>query len=387
MNRASKAKEKTELASEEEKRKLAQAEALMNTEKTIYKGITIPEGFAPTKVEGEDSLDDGLVIIDGYGNEYVWVEVPKTITVYPTAGISITNFTDEEYSEIEKDLITYTSKYKNNNTECSDIWYKDEDNSDWLTEKEYYDLKKTMLKSVYQNAGFWIGRYETGIEDYDGQIREYQTEYNIKHEATQTPVIKANAYPYNWVCRTQAQKLASNMNSGSYTSSLLFGIQWDLTLKYIEEKIAEKDTSSDSREKIQTLLSSNSEEIGNYSNSELILRSGKYSIFGNIGKWYNNDSNENEDIVFNCVKKVVEERSKTILLTTGASNQTKLQNIYDMAGNVWELTLEKFHVNDIPCSTRGGAYSELSSHWYASYRSYASTKHNNSDVGFRVAMY
>ena len=71
LNRASEAKEKTELASEEEKRKLAQAEALMNTEKTIYKGITIPEGFAPTKVEGEDSLDDGLVIIDGYGNEYV----------------------------------------------------------------------------------------------------------------------------------------------------------------------------------------------------------------------------------------------------------------------------------------------------------------------------
>ncbi len=59
------------------KKKLAQAEALMNTEKTTYKGVTLPEGFAPTKIEGEDSIDDGLVIIDGYGNEYVWVEVPK----------------------------------------------------------------------------------------------------------------------------------------------------------------------------------------------------------------------------------------------------------------------------------------------------------------------
>ena len=79
LNRAQEAKEKTEVANQDEQRKLAQAEALMNTEKSTYKGITIPAGFAPTKQEGEDSLDDGLVITDGYGNEFVWVEVPKTI--------------------------------------------------------------------------------------------------------------------------------------------------------------------------------------------------------------------------------------------------------------------------------------------------------------------
>ena len=87
LNRASEAKEKTEIASEDERRKLAQAEALMSTEKTTYKGVTLPEGFAPTKIEGEDSIDDGLVITDGYGNEYVWVEVPKADEVYQTAGL------------------------------------------------------------------------------------------------------------------------------------------------------------------------------------------------------------------------------------------------------------------------------------------------------------
>lgn len=101
MNRASEAKEKTDTANKDEQRKLAQAEALMSTEKTTYKGVTLPEGFAPTKIEGEDSIDDGLVITDGYGNEYVWVEVPKADEVYQTAGLSITAFTDEEYGKIE----------------------------------------------------------------------------------------------------------------------------------------------------------------------------------------------------------------------------------------------------------------------------------------------
>ena len=59
LNRASEAKEKTEIASVDEQRKLAQAEALMNTEKTTYKGLTLPEGFAPTKIDGEDSIDEG----------------------------------------------------------------------------------------------------------------------------------------------------------------------------------------------------------------------------------------------------------------------------------------------------------------------------------------
>ena len=39
LNRAAEAKDKTETSNEDEKRKLAQAEALMNTEKTTYRRI------------------------------------------------------------------------------------------------------------------------------------------------------------------------------------------------------------------------------------------------------------------------------------------------------------------------------------------------------------
>ena len=75
LNRAGEAKEKTEASSMDEQRKIAQAEALMTTEKTTYKGVTLPDGFVPTKVEDEDTINDGLVITDGYGNEYVWIPV------------------------------------------------------------------------------------------------------------------------------------------------------------------------------------------------------------------------------------------------------------------------------------------------------------------------
>ena len=148
LNRAAEAKEKTEISRKDEQRRLAQAEALMNTKKTTYKGVTLPEGFAPTKIDGEDSIDDGLVMTDGYGNEYVWVEVPRTTTVYPTAGLNITSFTNDEYTKIENDLHTYTADYRNG-TNFSDTFYdasndeNEANKSDWFqSEEEYNNAKK-----------------------------------------------------------------------------------------------------------------------------------------------------------------------------------------------------------------------------------------------------
>ena len=68
----------------------------------------LPTGF--TKVEGT-SLANGYTIQDSTGNQYVWVEVPKTSEVYPTAGLNITGFSNDEYAKIETDLHTYTNDY------------------------------------------------------------------------------------------------------------------------------------------------------------------------------------------------------------------------------------------------------------------------------------
>ena len=179
----------------------------------------LPEGF--TKVGGT-SLSNGYTIQDSKGNQYVWVEVPMTDEVYPTAGLNIKNFTTEEYTEIEEDLHAYTSDYRNG-TSFKDEYYSEE--ATGLTSGEYIALKQKMLKSVYQNGGFYIGKYETGIEDAP------RTSGSPSIAPTEIPIIKQNAYPYNYVTCSQAQTLANSMESGNYTSSLMFGVQWDLVLK------------------------------------------------------------------------------------------------------------------------------------------------------------
>ena len=365
LNRASEAKEKTEIASKDEQRKLAQAEALMSTGKITYKGLTLPEGFVPTKIDGEDSIDDGLVITDGYGNEYVWVEVPKTTEVYQTTGLSVTDFTNDEYGKIEDDLHTYTSDYRNG-TEYKDEYYPDGTDGWFKNEEEYNDLKHKMLKSIYQNGGFWIGRYEAGIE-------KWRTSYDV---ATIAPLSKANLYPYTYVTRTQAKVLAEQVESGSYTSSLMFGVQWDLVLKYIENKNSAKDSE------IKKKLTEDSETIGNYKNSVVSLNRGKYMSMKDYGKWHNYDS-DLED----CVKNKIKLTIRSSILTSGASDKIKLQNIYDMPGNSWEWTLEKTNETNNPCTHRGGGYVDKSTKYPANYRTVGSINYNLDYLGFRVVLF
>ena len=370
LNRATEAKEKTEISSKDEQRKLAQAEALMNTEKTTYKGVTLPEGFAPTKIDGEDSIDDGLVITDGYGNEYVWVEVPKTTTVYPTAGLNITEFTDTDYDNIEKDLHTYTNDYRNG-TSYGDVYYPDS-TTGWFEDSSAYDTaKKKMLKSVYENGGFWVGRYEAGIE----------INRTVSGNTRITPLSKVNLYPYTYVTRTQAKVLAEQVESGNYTSSLMFGVQWDLVLKYIEMKKVATVTD------IKTKLNSNSTPIGNYYTSSFTLNKGKFAQYGALSNWYDFNSEEKTNLVTGGIKQQQSSNSNTILLTTGASDTTKLQNIYDIAGNVWEWTLEKTSYDSSPCAVRGGSYYRDGSGYPANSRGNDITSNSNGGAGFRVSLY
>ena len=112
----------------------------------------------------ETNLDNGLVIEDGNGNQYVWVVVPRTTAVYATTGLGKTTFTDADYMSIENDLKNYTSTYVTTSG-YSDTWYADDKNEGWLSEPEYKTLKNSMLKSVYENGGFYVGRYEAGIAE------------------------------------------------------------------------------------------------------------------------------------------------------------------------------------------------------------------------------
>ncbi len=321
------------------------------------------------RISGTD-LSNGLVIEDSNGNQYVWVEVPKNEDVYPTAGLNIVSFTDAEYTKIENDLHTYTSVYRNGTT-YSDTWVADNDNEGWYTENEYYAQKKKMLKSVYQNGGFYVGRYEAGI-----------TEARTEHGYTSVvPMSKANLYPYNYVMRTQANVLAAKVNSGNKNCSLMFGVQWDLIMAFMHKRGNISDE----------LLTKNSEIYGNYCNSTFKLNRGKYIQYSKYT--INSTWKPITEISLNYIDQNLNKLSQTeadgILLTTGSSEQNKICNIYDMAGNVWEWTLEKTSSDELQCAERGGSFPDSSSNVPMAARNanYITLPGDLGNLGFRVSIY
>ena len=315
------------------------------------------------------SIDTGLVIKDGKENEYVWVVVPRTTAVYKTTGLGKTTFTDADYTSIEKDLKDYTSTYVTKSG-YSDTWYADDKNEGWLNETEYKTLKNSMLKSVYENGGFYVGRYEAGIDTTTGKNRTSNTDKNSEGKyitPSTAPVTKADAYPYTYVTRTQAQNLASNVNSGTKTSSLMFGVQWDLVLAFMSKDTA-KITSTD-------VLTKNSTTIGNYYDNLWTIK--------NANAQYSEDG----DTFKTCPNPFQKESNSGILLTTGADSSFSVQNIYDIAGNVFEWTLEKTSYGSVPCVKRGGIYGNSGSYSPAADRLSASTTDANDIYGFRLSLW
>ena len=147
LNRATEASKKTNEAKDEEQRQFAMAEAAMNFENTTYvdpntkEEITIPAGFAVSQVEGENTVEDGLVIIDSNGNEFVWI--PVDITEFKRV---------EGYGHGKKSEIL---------DRCNEPY-----NTGYATEKAEYEAMKL---SVETNGGFYIGRYEAG-KDTNGNV-------------------------------------------------------------------------------------------------------------------------------------------------------------------------------------------------------------------------
>ena len=335
-----------------------------------------------TKKEG--TIDTGLVIQDASGNEYVWVVVPKSLynnTAYNSNNAKKPS-SSTDYANIEYCLQQYTATYRNGKSD-SDVYYPDDKNVGWFADATAYNnLKNSMLKSVYENGGFYVGRYEAGI----GTNRTSNTDKNSEEKyitPSTAPVTKADAYPYTYVTRTQAQNLASNVNSGTKTSSLMFGVQWDLVLAFMS-----KDTAkvTDTRK-----LTSNSTTIGNYRNSVFQLsQTGKYATMSNwkLSSTWNQSTKPTTNFVDSRRNKIAQSSDGNgILVTTGTSETNKVMNIYDIAGNVWEWTLEKTSHTSGPCANRGGYYYIAGSFSPAAYRGNYSTDHSFDLVGFRVSLF
>ena len=336
-----------------------------------------------TKKEG--TIDTGLVIQDASGNEYVWVVVPKSLynnTAYNSNNAKKPS-SSTDYANIEYCLQQYTATYRNV-TGYYDVYYPDDKNVGWFAdETAYNNLKNSMLKSVYENGGFYVGRYEAGIGT--NRTSEGPTNSDGKYtiEEMPTPVSKADAYPYTYVTRTQAQNLASNVNSGTKTSSLMYGVQWDLVLAFMSKDTA-KITSTD-------VLTTDSIAIGNYRDSEFQLsQTGKYVTMSDwtFSSTWNLATAATANFVDSSRNKIAQySNGSGILVTTGTSEKNKVMKIYDVAGNVDEWTLEKTSNTDSPCATRGGNYRTIGSASPAADRYRDSTDGSDYSVGFRVSLF
>lgn len=341
------------------------------TKDTEYKDkngdtVTIPEGFKISMADTMNTVKKGLVVKDENDNKWVWIEVPED--VFTTAN------NDTDYDNIKADLIEYATDYREGQegqgANWSDEWYDGCGIEDAFT---YTTMYNKMLSSVYTNEGFWISRYEIG----DSTATINSTTRTSNSGVTGVAVSKANQIPYNFVTCSQAQKLASEMSDGTNkTGSLLFGIQWDLTCKFFE-------TNSDLT---KTDIKSDSTSWGNYRNISLKLYRGKYNISpdSSTSVWTAYGTNTTNYVMSSQTSN---NENYYQLLTTGASNQTKILNIYDFAGNEWEWTLEKTPDTSAPCVRRGACFDNAGSIRPASGRGSETRTIKNGGIAFRSTLY
>ncbi len=363
--------------------------------------VSIPKGFYVSTTPGENTINEGLVAKDTNQNEWVWIEVPKNLM---PGGLTFNS--ESDYTTLIKELKTYANPYtkgnENQDYDWKDEWYaldtdgtvvsastegltdtqKQLKTGCGLTYDEYKENYHKMLRSIYNNGGFWIGRYEAGIEGStgtdEGSLKKGRTSSSARIEdiSTSTKAIsQKDAIPYNFVTCSEAQTLANAMApDDSKTSSLLFGIQWDLVCKFIEEKEVAKlgEEGEGQRASIVASINSDSKDWGNYKNVSLNNLSSNAKSF--TSSW----SNVSGDKTAN----------NNILLSTGASEKTKRLNIYDFAGNEFDWTLEHALEDDSsPCSGRGGNFSNNSPDDPVSSRGCADTTNASFRSSFRPALY
>ena len=301
----------------------------------------IPDGFyyvGGTKEDGmviSDSEDDEGKGVDYtcVGNQFVWVPVDYTATRTKDANGLDTGFTSVFKRGEAEETSSGSGIYKMTDTVSGG--YKEPDASGYATEsQEYY----AMMKSVQKYSGFYIARFEAG----DSDVISKRTAATAAHKV----VSKKNAYVYNYVPwgdsisaigSTGAVYLSQNMykNSASVVSTLCYGVQWDAAMNFVS------DADHDIRNPIKW---------GNYYNSS-------------------GDAATNSGV----------------LNTTGKNEAWKAKNIYDLAGNVAEWTMES-RPTDYRVR-RGGNYDDSGYNGYVGGRTLYSPTGASGYLGFRVTLY
>ena len=190
-----------------------------------------------------------------------------------------------------------------------------------------------MRTSVINNKGFYVARFEAS--EGTGSKAGAMPWVNIPWGTSMTEVGNSGA-------AYRAQNMY-NDSEHAVTSTLIYGVQWDAIMNFIDSNYSNGDGTCNS-------FVSNSTGQGNYNEDE------------NTNSWKNN------------------------LTSCGSSDDYRVKNIYDLAGNVFEWTME---AGSTECRVvRGGYFNDSGSYYPASFRSYDGDPDVGSErLGFRVALY
>ena len=345
--------------------------------------VPVPNGFVGSKAAGENEIDTGFVIYEGEEevtdsnvqtaqtsrNQYVWIPVEDISKFYGTDANGkswgkIYNFTTGTNSSNTFDEVTgtYALNWSESNgvmSISSDTYvyrepdvlrsydtpyylrtYKVSEDSqlDFLL-RQQTDFKK-MINSVEKYGGFYIGRYETG---------------DLNQEVAVVQKGNTNIAGQTWYAMYEKCKTLSD-NNNNIETGMIWGNQWDRTLMWLMECNAKDETTGKSKEEVI----SDSTSWGNYNNATF---------------QYTNSSGGTS----------TKNSGSGVSIPTGSTEYTKANNIYDLAGNVWDWTMEAF--STYSRVLRGGSYNYDGDDRPARYRN---NDYNPSSViycGCRAALY
>ncbi len=340
-------------------------------------GVPIPKGFVASSATGENTKNGGLVIYEGTTpvtdenvedakrtrNQYVWVPV-------------------EDFSKFIRQTFDNLDTISNTlGRNCWEVVLDTATNLPLPTQSTKYVTSTTltevqeMYESVKEYKGFYIARYEAGIDT---------------QRTSETTLVKgSNVYsmmekiPYTYISWTKNDNVledtngaveaarsmypATNTNYG-VVSTLTYGVQWDTTLQWwLDTKAVSSVTTSNS--------------YGNYDNHVIAagdLNDGaKYAVSssGSLGSYQTTTASSTKAY------------GTWWALSTGALKAASVNNIYDMAGNMWEWTMEGSSSDGR--FLRGGAY-YLGTNQYnpVAYRTHSYPPRSATYViGFRPTLY